>query len=148
MFLQIQREEAFMYSLLVIWATVAIANIQLNIWSKTSQTCCRRMIKTEEKAKDRRWCLADGIYSILCHASYFALEYFEGWIAPGWFEEKDEFILFFKIVLKLTWRPLPFLLYLFYDPKYRVVCVKWLYIYHVVFPSYYHNFIPISHYFL
>ena len=114
----------------------------------TSQTCCRRMIKTEEKAKDRRWCLADGIYSILCHASYFALEYFEGWIAPGWFEEKDEFILFFKIVLKLTWRPLPFLLYLFYDPKYRVVCVKWLYIYHVVFPSYYHNFIPISHYFL
>ena len=39
------------------------------------------------EGKGRRCCMGDRIESIPCRAGYFA---------PGWFEEKDEFILFFK----------------------------------------------------
>ena len=40
------------------------------------------------KGKCRRCCLGDIIYSIPCRFSYFS---------PGWYEEKDEFIIFFCI---------------------------------------------------
>ena len=63
----------------------------------------RKRIKTEEKAKVLAsvWGIEYIIYSIPCrslavmHRTIWTI----GWIAPGWFERKDEFILFFKIVL-------------------------------------------------
>ena len=72
------------------------------------------------EGKGRRGCLGDRIYSIPCHTSYFALGWNEekdefhqddmnkslncnrmiwrkGLLSPGWSEEKDDIVIFFKL---------------------------------------------------
>ena len=46
--------------------------------------------KYRRKGKGRRCCFGDRIYSFACHASYFAYDDFE---------EQDEYILFFQIIM-------------------------------------------------
>ena len=64
----------------------------------------RWRISTEEKVKV---CLGNRIDSIPCCASRFCTRtiWKRGWIAPGWFEEKDEFVIIFRIFLvQNSWR--------------------------------------------
>ena len=66
----------------------------------------RAIGKYRRKCNGRRCCLGAEFIQFLAAQLFLTKTNWRiGWIGPGWFGEKDEFILFFKIVLmQNTWR--------------------------------------------
>ena len=106
----------------------------------------KRRIKTEAKEKVVASIWGTEFIQFLATLAvvhYRSTNWRKGWLAPGWFEEKDEFILFFKIVLvQIRWSVFILLLWVYgaklaKSGRCSVKCLLWMHSHRPTIPSRY-----------